>query len=368
MSNAIATRNEQVAASPRKLVEQYSGEIANLLPSHIKSEMFVRASAGALRMGRMTNGEFDLEVAARNNPQAFINALREAARLGLTPGSEEYYLTTIKNRGRSEILGIIGYQGFIELMYRSGVISTVIIETVHEGELFDFVRGRDEHPIHQIDWYAERGELRLVYGYAKFKDGSFSPVIVLNQFDIAKVKSKSASWKSGSESSPWRTDERAMWLKTAVRRLKTWVPTSTERVTAGVVVPDFIPGAPVPPAHQVQIHDPDEVVEAEIVPDPEPPAAEPEAIPEPTGQATAPPPEAPTQEQKKLLSNLFEENKIPRKKSVWLKFAQDTLGANAVTDFDKLTSEQAETVAQALRDLPPTDAEPTSEPVPEPAE
>jgi recombination protein RecT len=304
VSGALVARQEQAAASPRKLVEQYTGEFTSLLPEHVKSEMFVRASAGALRTGRMTNGEFDLEVAARNNPQAFINALRTAARLGLTPGSEEFYLTVVKNKGRAEILGIVGYMGYIELMYRAGAVATVIVDTVHVGEQFQFVRGRDEQPTHIIDWGAERGDLYLVYAYAKMKDGSTSYVVVLNQYDIKKIKAKSASARS--DYSPWNTDERAMWLKSAVRQLRKWVPTSASYLTtqlraaheatqAGIVVPD-VPREhqPVPAGHQVQIDDPDEVVEGEIVAEPaaevvqEPaPAVEPEPAQPVAGSADA---------------------------------------------------------------------------------
>jgi recombination protein RecT len=296
VTGALVARQEQVAASPRKLVEQYTGEFESLLPEHVKSAMFVRSSAGALRTGRMTNGEFDLEVAARNNPQAFINALRTAARLGLTPGSEEFYLTVVKNKGRAEILGIVGYMGYIELMYRAGAVATVIVDTVHVGEQFQFVRGRDEQPTHIIDWGAERGDLYLVYAYAKMKDGSTSYVVVLNQYDIKRIKAKSASAKS--DYSPWNTDERAMWLKSAVRQLRKWVPTSASYLTTqlraaheatqpGILVPDAPQGHQrIPEGHQVQIDDPDEVVDAEVVEEPT------DAAQEPVQQAPEPAPPA----------------------------------------------------------------------------
>lgn len=313
VSNALANRSEQVAPSPRKLVERYSEEFGQLLPSHVKADMFVRASAGALRTGKMTNGEFDLEIAARNNPQAFINALRTAARLGLTPGTEEYYLTPRKVGGRLEILGITGYMGYIELMYRAGAVATVIVETVHEGEVFDFVRGRDEVPTHAIDWRAKRGPLELVYAYAKLKNGSFSYVVVLNQDDIERIKGRSAAAKS--DYSPWKTDERAMWLKSAVRQLRKWVPTSasyrTEQLRAireaegpGIVIPDVSQAteAPLEPkGHQVYVPDPDDVVDAELIPDPseaavEVPAAGDPATPESPPEQESSAEEAPSAE------------------------------------------------------------------------
>lgn len=36
---------------------------------------------------------YELEVAAANNPGVFMATLLDAARLGLEPGTEQYYLT-----------------------------------------------------------------------------------------------------------------------------------------------------------------------------------------------------------------------------------------------------------------------------------
>jgi recombination protein RecT len=104
-----------------------------------------------------------------------MGALMDAARLGLEPGTEQYYLTPRKVKGRLEIQGIRGYQGEIELIYRAGAVSSVIVEVVYSNDKFRVRPGRDERPIHEIDWDADdRGELRLVYAYAVMKDGATS--------------------------------------------------------------------------------------------------------------------------------------------------------------------------------------------------
>lgn len=368
VTNAIAQRQQTVKGDPRALVKQYTEEFSSLLPTHIKSEMFMRAAAGALRTGRMTGGEFDLEVAARNNPQAFINTLRTAARLGLAPGTEEFYLTPRKVRGRPEILGVVGYQGYIELMFRAGYVSSVVVDTVHEGEPFNFVRGRDEQPEHIINWRAKRGALELVYAYAKMKDGGTSYVVVLNQFDIEAIKEKSASWKSGSSDSPWRTDERAMWLKSAIRRLKTWVPTSTERVdlaphsSAPIVLPDIpvVGHEPVPTGHQVQVDEPDEVIDAEIVePDVvgEVPPAEEE--PPPADEPAAPTVPPMTKPQQRKMMALFGEKGFTGSEDRHA-FITDELKIE-VTSSGALTFDQAKTIIEALDKLSAADPAPSAE-------
>jgi recombination protein RecT len=226
VSDAVATRDN----TPIALIAAYSNDFARVLPSHIKSATWVRLAQGALKRGKKSGERYELEIAAANNPGVFLAALLDAARLGLEPGTEQYYLTPRKvggANGRLEILGIVGYQGYIELMYRAGAISSVVAEVVYTGDQFRYRPGMDEVPQHEIDWdAANRGELRLVYAYARMKDGAVSRVVVLNRADIDRIKASSQGAKS--EYSPWVNHEAAMWLKSAVRQLQKWVPTSAE--------------------------------------------------------------------------------------------------------------------------------------------
>ena len=226
ISQAVATRDN----SPAGLIKQYSESFAQVLPSHVKPATWVRLAQGALKRGkRADDGRFELEVAAANNPGVFLAALLDAARQGLEPGTEQYYLTPRKVKGRLEILGITGYQGHIELMYRAGAVASVVAEVVRENDEYRYQRGIDEVPIHRYKPFAreaERGRLVGVYAYARMKDGAVSRVVELNQDDIDRIKASSQG--SGSEYSPWTKFEAAMWLKSGVRQLQKWVPTSAE--------------------------------------------------------------------------------------------------------------------------------------------
>ena len=231
--NAVAVRD----ASPRAMVAEYRNDFATVLPTHVRADTFVRVAQGALKRGRKQGQRYELEIAAGNNPGAFMAALLDAARLGLEPGTEQYYLTPRKVKGQLEVLGIVGWQGYVELMYRAGAVSSVIAEVVHANDRFTYQPGRDSFPQHEIDWDAEdRGPLRLAYAYARMKDGSTSKVVVVNAASIERVKKSSQG--ADSDYSPWKTHPEAMWLKTAVRQLAKWVPTSAERfsVTGNPVV------------------------------------------------------------------------------------------------------------------------------------
>jgi recombination protein RecT len=220
ISTEIAKRDNGPAAQ----IEQYRDEYAALVPSHVNADQWIRLAVGAIR------GNEDLMNAAQNDIGVFLREMKTAARLGLEPGTEQFYLTCRKSKahGYNEIIkGIVGYQGIVELIYRAGAASTVIVEAVRERDTFRYVPGRDDRPVHEIDWFgADRGPLVGVYAYAVMKDGAVSKVVVLNRQRVQEIKAKSDS--KDSKYSPWNTNEESMWLKSAVRQLAKWVPTSAE--------------------------------------------------------------------------------------------------------------------------------------------
>lgn len=217
VSAAVATRDN----SPGAMIQQYQSDFAMVLPSHIKPETWVRLAVGLVRRDKK------LAEACAADPASMMSALMDAARQGLEPGTEQYYLTPRRVRGKPTVLGIRGYQGEIELIYRAGAVSSVIVEVVRRNDKFEYVPGRMDRPVHEIDWFGgDRGDLVGVYAYAIMKDGAVSKVVVLNKDHIAQAKKFSQG--SDSEYSPWQTSTEAMWMKTAAHRLQKWVPTSAE--------------------------------------------------------------------------------------------------------------------------------------------
>ncbi|WP_329217441.1 recombinase RecT [Streptomyces microflavus] len=264
ITQAVAVRDNGPAAQ----IEQYRDEYAALMPSHLNPDQWVRMAVGAIR------GDANLVQAAQNDIGAFLRELRTAARLGLEPGTEQFYLTPRKTKGRKVIKGIVGYQGIIELIYRAGAASSVIVEAVRANDTFRYVPGRDERPIHEIDWFGDdRGDLIGVYAYAVMKDGATSKVVVLNRKRVMEIKAKSDS--KHSEYSPWNTNEESMWLKSAIRQLMKWVPTSAEymreqlRAQAEVAGELAAPAdAPPPPQPSVDLDDEEDgPIEGELEPE-----------------------------------------------------------------------------------------------------
>lgn len=217
---------EQQANHPAaQLAQRYGGRIAALVPTHVNGQAWLRQATGTLRDPK-------LAAAARADFDSFVSAIERAAILGLRPGTEEYYLIPRKIKGKLTVQGITGYQGLVDLMYRSGAVESVVVETVCKADGFRYVPGRDPRPIHEIDWMADdRGELALVYAFALMSGGATSKVVVINRRKIeTQHRAKSEGYRFDPDSSPWTLSEEAMWLKTGARQLAKWVPTSTEYI------------------------------------------------------------------------------------------------------------------------------------------
>lgn len=216
--------------------------ISGILPPHVEVKSFIGTAMAALY------ADAKLMAAAEKSPESLVGALMECASLGHRPGTEEYYLTP---RG-GKILGIEGYRGIVERMYRSGAVAAVIVREVCAKDEFAFVEGRDEVPVHKIagqpgggttgaaffgdGGHADRGEMVGVYAYAKLTTGGVSRVVLLSKADV--LAARDAGDNDDPRYSPWhRLDGgkdhpeftgRSMWWKTAVKRLEPWVPTSAE--------------------------------------------------------------------------------------------------------------------------------------------
>ena len=216
---------EIVKTDPTKLVSSYHQGFSRLLPSHMREDGGGDQWVAGVKSLLATRPE--IAEAAYNSRDHFLAALIQAAQKGLQPGTKEFHLVPFSpKKGMPRLIqGVEGYQGIVERIYRAGAVSAVIAEAVYSGDQFDYQPGAGQ-PTHVVDWFGDRGKLRGAYAYAMFRDGAVSKVVVVGPKEIAQAKAKSASAKS--EYSPWNQFPEAMWVKTAVRKLENWVPTSAE--------------------------------------------------------------------------------------------------------------------------------------------
>lgn len=269
-----------------------------ILPVSVDVEAFLGTAAGALYR------DPELMKAAQAAPGSLVVALMRCASLGHLPGTEEFYLTPRKKKGKPYVLGIEGYRGVVERMYRSGAVSRVVVREVCAEDKFRFIEGVDDRPRHSTggdggtgadffgrDGSRARGAMVGVYAYAELATGSISHVVLLGRADILAARD-SGGWTPDDAYSPWNRYDagrdhpefqgRSMWWKTGVKRLEPWVPTSAEyrrelvRASAAAAVTGGQPALPAAP--------PDDIGPGEIVDDADGQALPPAPVRATTGQ------------------------------------------------------------------------------------
>lgn len=227
----------QKVATVRQLFQQMKPQFEMALPRHVSVDRFLRM---ALTATQKTPKLLDC------TQESLLAALLESARLGLEPGTKQ---AAIVPMGKDATF-IAQWQGLVELMYRSGRVSSVTAEFVREADAWDYKIGDGGEFWHRPDLLAaNRGPIVLVYAFAEIKGGGRSKIVTLNRAEAEEVRDKYSKAYALAErnrraepaefartpdkgwfNSTWHTEFDAMWRKSAVRRLADWVPQSPELI------------------------------------------------------------------------------------------------------------------------------------------
>ena len=225
MSNEELKNKITKSTSPvvqfRDYLEKGKAQIANALPKHLNAD----------RMIRLACTEFSKNPALQKcDAVSVFGAIIQASQLGLEIGvMGQAYLVPFKNKqtGKTEATFIPGYKGLISLARRSGEVSSIETHIVYDNDEFDLQLGMDTAIKHKPYLDGARGNPKLVYGVAKFKDGGhhFEWMTIA---DVHKIRSRSKSSSSG----PWVSDYEQMVRKTLIRRMMHYLPMSIELAAA----------------------------------------------------------------------------------------------------------------------------------------
>ncbi len=227
MAQPTTTANGQIVPRAERknditaLLQKMGPEIARAVPKHVNPDRMLRIAMTALRVNQ------DL---MKCTPGSFLGCVLSAAQLGLEIGGPlaQAYLIPFK----TECTLIVSYRGMLNLARRSGMVNAIYAHEVREGDRFVYRLGLNPTLEHDPADTADRDDKPIthVYAVAKLKDGE--PVfIVLTKAQVDKYRARSR----GASSGPWVTDYPAMALKTAVRRLFTWIPQSSEMMLAAAI-------------------------------------------------------------------------------------------------------------------------------------
>lgn len=216
----LQIRQNSLAALIRKMTPA----MAAALPKHLTAERMARIATTVMRR---------TEKLAYCDDDSFLGAIMTCAQLGLEPGpTGQAYLIPYGK----ECTFVLGYKGMIELARRSGLVETIYAEPVYQLDKFIYVKGLNPDLVHEpytgeFESGSKDNPLTHVYAVAKYKGGGYN-FVVLSKAEVEKYRLRS---KAGGFS-PWKTDYVAMALKTAVRRLATWMPQSIEYLTDAMAV------------------------------------------------------------------------------------------------------------------------------------
>jgi len=204
----------------RDLVDKNKGAIGTSLPRGMDADRFSRL---LLTAANTNPALFDCD------PTSFLAAGVAAAQLGLEPNDARglAYLLPYNDKRRGKIVQlIIGYRGMIDLARRSGMVSSINVFAVFEGDHFDYRLGLDptiEH-VPAGDNADDPTKLTHVYAVAKVNGDPQFVVLTRKQVDKTRASSQGAS----SSYSPWNTHYVEMAMKTAIRRLCKLLPQTVE--------------------------------------------------------------------------------------------------------------------------------------------
>jgi len=218
----VATVEEaagQVQA-PARLIEAMAPEFGKLLPAVIGQEKFARWALTVLRkgLGDPKQAEAWARVLDPRNEAgrlSVISAFMDAASLGLEPG-REYHLVPFGNT----VTGITDYKGEIRLITNARPCS-VIAMLVHQADELHLT-GANIPPVHNAEWFADRGPVIGGYSYVDYGHGEYSLVTRMSEADFLKHREKAKT------KNVWDEWPEPMRLKTLVHQTRKMVPWSAE--------------------------------------------------------------------------------------------------------------------------------------------
>lgn len=182
-------------------------QFARALPKHLSPDRFARVAITALtRTPKLQEC----------TPASLMKCLLDLSAMGLEPDGRRAHLIPYG----SEATLVIDYKGLVELIRRSGDVTSLRAETVCENDVFTWTNGNIHHA---IDWTKPRGKVQAVYAEATLKSGERQTAVMTLE-EVEGIRNRSRAGKSG----PWVTDWSEMAKKTAVRRLSKMLPLSSE--------------------------------------------------------------------------------------------------------------------------------------------
>jgi len=224
--NEVAQNTQNLGL--KVLLQKMEGQIAKALPTVLTPERYTRMVMTALS----TNPQLQ-----KCTPESFLGAVMQAAQLGVEPNTPlgQAYLIPYKNKKKIgdkwyqvlECQFQLGYKGLLDLAYRSGEVSIIDAQAVHENDFFEYEYGL-EPKLKFKPKLNDRGPVIAYYAMFKTKNGGYN-FLVMSKEDVIAHKDQ-YSKAAGSGYSPWSTNFDSMAKKTVLKQALKYAPLKSDFV------------------------------------------------------------------------------------------------------------------------------------------
>jgi recombination protein RecT len=236
VKNAIKAKQEQVVGPTggvtfqtiitNQLSKQFKA-IQSLVPKHVTPERLCRIGLNAVSRNPKL-----MDCA----PETIVGAIVNCASLGLEPNllGHAYIVPFFNGKtGRMEAQFQMGYKGALDLIRRTGQVSTISAHEVYEGDKFDYAYGLEEKLIHIPCGEDDESKITHFYAAYKLKDGGTGFLVMTRaQMDKHRDKFTKSKNKQGVVFGPWADHYVSMALKTVILKLIKYMPIAIEQQEA----------------------------------------------------------------------------------------------------------------------------------------
>lgn len=205
-------------------VSKSEKSLAQSLPQGMSVQKFIANANSAI----MTHPQRDKLIEADRT--SIFTACKKAASDGLMLDGREAALVVYNTKQGNSWVPTAQYipmtQGLVKLARNSGEIKSIIAEVVYSNDKFTYRIGIDEMPLHEPDWFGDRGEPIGVWAAVRLKDGEVIARMlpkskIMSIADGSKTNAKQYSPTEGSYFDEW-------WRKAAIKNVLKYAPKSTE--------------------------------------------------------------------------------------------------------------------------------------------
>lgn len=197
-----------------QFLETNKEQIKRALPSNVSAERLIRVAMTAVNVN---------PVLQKCTLSSMYIAIVQSAQLNLECDGllGQAWLVPYGNEAKF----MIGYQGYLELIYRAGYVSKVYAKPVYKGDEFTYSFGSNQHLNHvPLNEDKKDEDITHFYAFAKLKDGT-EIFEVKTKAEVDKVRATSKA----KDSAPWRIWYGSMGCKTVLRSMMKWLPKSADQ-------------------------------------------------------------------------------------------------------------------------------------------